>query len=163
MNRKHDVEKRTCPEYYDRDALKALSRLPIEPWQNCWEDSDKIGISLLDQFKKYNEIFSSFLALNEVIIIPDSEINNEIIINKRISTSINNATTIMELQNILIVLNANQFRLRDNPTEKEFEAILLDYKKWVLREAVDINMHTLIDKNVKEARKKFKELKKEAK
>lgn len=165
MRCKHNIPENECPECCDRKTLDALTELPIKPWQNCWDDVGTAGVSLLNQFRQYKKTFGSWLALNQVKIIPKSKEKNlesGTRVNETLLARIAKATTVMELQNELIVLNANEFRLRDNPVREEFEAILLDYQKWELRESVDGNIYELVVRIVKTARTKFRELIKES-
>jgi hypothetical protein len=124
-------------------------------WQHCWREEGSGGISLPVQFHDYNRTFGSWPDPDKVA---DSDKQDETLLTvlARTSGSVYNATDTQQLQQVLIISNANEFRLRDNPTEQEFEAILLDWQKWMLRKEAHVSIRDAVEIVVVAARKAFK-------
>jgi hypothetical protein len=98
--------------------------------QKCWDEvRKKSGISLADQSKKYQKAFT--LWHND--ITSKVQLASQIEVFEVELSSIAAASTILELQNVLIIRNVNEFQLRDHPTSREFAVILDDFRKWSLR------------------------------
>lgn len=97
--------------------------------QKCWGE-----VAVESQRRNYEKLFgktSKHLAetLNGVDRSP-GRILQVLRLNLDYISKVDN---LAELQRLLIVREANEFRLRDNPSTDDFELILDDLKKWFLR------------------------------
>ncbi len=115
-----------------KDTSAALVS-PVEgvPYQDCWVTRG--GIPLEQQVRDYDKNFAPFSTKVKLKLNPEREIDT---LDKNADALTQSGST-ADLQEQLIVLNANEFRLRDKPTSDEFEAILADFSKWHLRAQPD--------------------------
>ena len=139
-------------------------------WQECWDEVQRTsGVSLDMQQQMYTEAFTPWPAptrrkIKIEVMGEDPDSFTAGLVEER--SVIASATSVLELQKTLIILNANEFKLRDNPTSEEFEEVLVDHKRWYLRtEACWIGsdeakneVHVQLDALTQEARAKFTEL-----
>jgi hypothetical protein len=103
----------------------------LGPWQHCWvEVQRKSGVKLISQLLNYEETFRPWDPPKE-----GESISAEFLLGAHdqqlISTA--SATDLLSLQRTVIIVNGNQFLLRDNPTKAEFEKILSDYIRWKIK------------------------------
>ncbi len=85
---------------------------------------------------------------------------------KGTSTDIANAKDMAELQQCIVILNVNEFRLTDVPTSEEFYALVDDFIRWNKRVEKYIQgtkeelaqLWTLLDAVAQQAREKYAEL-----
>lgn len=140
-----------------------ISPVPGVPYQDCW--IGRSGRPLDQQLKDYSKTFAPWDEKVSINLDPQ----NEIKIIDMTYGDLTNSKTIKDLQEHLIVLNGNEFRLRDKPTGDEFEEILSDFGKWHLRgqakhfiggEEGRSKVSTRIDETLEFARNKFIEINK---
>ncbi|MCK4520915.1 hypothetical protein KAT95_03640 [Candidatus Parcubacteria bacterium] len=138
--------------------------------QRCLDEvENRGGISLEEQQRKYERSFAPWPSPIQKKEEPDVVGEDTQFFFKTLtatSVHISSTRTLLELQKCLIIANANEFKLRDNPTSVEFEDILSDFQKWELRteehwigdnETKD-KMRAKLASVIKQARTKFREL-----
>jgi len=89
---------------------------------------------LEEQKRKYDENITPWAPSTKKTIATSYSID----VFERTKELIRSAETLGELENSLVVLNVNEFRLRGRPTPEEFEVLLDDFRKWEKRIEVDI-------------------------
>jgi hypothetical protein len=125
--------------------------------QKCWEEvRQHSGVSLADQSVKYEKAFTPW-GKNVATKIP---LANQVKTFEAELISITAATDILQLQNVLIIRNVNEFQLRDNPTQREFAVILDDFRRWcyMVKDHIDGDCDiylSWIEKVISAAQQKF--------
>lgn len=100
--------------------------------QKCWEEVKNVGgTTIEEQMLNYEKIFEPWDPKDPIRL----NLERQLRIMERTIDRITEANTILALQRVIIVYNANEFRLRDNPTGEEFEDIVCDFQKWEMRVA----------------------------
>lgn len=133
---------------------------PQRLWQTTGENR---GIPLGRQLIEYAESFRPFGADIKLKIDPQNKLD----LIKREEQLVHKATSVAELQDALIIYNANEFRLRDTPSIQEYEAIVTDFRTWELRpqashflggEASRAKVEKELDRVLQVARERFAQL-----
>ncbi len=106
---------------------REASPVPGVNWQRCWDEVTRCSsVPLNEQISKYQTSFAPWRASVHSLL----DVSSVLEILEVTGQDVLDATSFNELQRPIIIRNANEFRLRDTPTLKDFEVILRDYKRW---------------------------------
>ncbi len=129
-------------------------------YQKCWDEVQKnSGIKLEEQLERYPE-FGQRPSV-DLIVYPNPEERHQIRLEvlDREAKALSATTTLNGIQQELIIRNANEFRLRDNPSLTDIEAIIKDFKTWGLNGITSEQIIKRTDEVANLARQRFTELK----
>ncbi len=152
-------------------GIVLFKELIMAGWQKCWDDVvKKSGVSLDEQRARYEECFRPWPAPATTKKEPEVVGENPEYFVRNLKAgakSIQKVKNLLALQSVIVIRNANEFLLRDDPTEDEFEALLNDFQRWELQTEACLVGGEVARQQVREelavtvqvARNKFKELK----
>ncbi len=108
----------------------------MEQRQKCWEGRDNIGIGFADQLTNYEKFFAPLPALVTPKVRADMVAEDLELTLRSLGIwqkGIEAAKDVLALQGQIVILNANEFLLRDNPTDADFARLLNDARRYALR------------------------------
>ncbi len=149
------------------------------PLQRIWAEvmTRDRGFSLIEQLVQYPEMFprASKKAVEKnkkqpLSTAEDLDPTHQLRLLELMLQNIKKVSSGEELQKLLVIKNANEFRLRDTPSRRDFELIISDFIKWELAqisqaasqtEAEYQKLVSLIRSVINAARRRFRQIQQE--
>ena len=135
---------------------------------------ETFGVPLEVQKNKLNEVLAPWPKpekVKDAVELRGENPENFLELFENELASIKSSRNLKKLQDVIVIRNANEFKLKESPTQEEFYELLEDYRKFSTRtkehlvgtEEIKERVWQKLEEIIEAAKEKFDELKKEGK